>query len=127
MEEVPPGIRNFVTRLKIEGKLNKADIYNTGLNKKCNISGFRRWHHRYYSGKSIQKLTTPSVLKYIVLPQALKGIGAEAFYGCEDLDSVIIPSSVKAIRDNAFMNCTSLVKVESKIVDPLYCYQSSPR
>lgn len=117
--EVPPGIRNFVTRLKIEGKLNKADIYTIRDSiKNVTYLDLGGGIIDTIPERAFKNLTTPSVLKYIVLPQALKGIGAEAFYRCEDLDSVIIPSSVKAIRDNAFMNCTSLVKVESKIVDP---------
>lgn len=43
-----------------------------------------------------------------VIPQGIRVIGAEAFYGCSALRSVTIPDSVISIGDYAFSFCNSL-------------------
>ena len=46
-----------------------------------------------------------------VIPDTVKYIGEEAFYGYESLESVVIPDSVKKIGDYAFGGCESLKSV----------------
>jgi len=43
---------------------------------------------------------------------AVKGIGAEAFRGCDKITSVKLPKSVTVIGDRAFQNCNKLANIE---------------
>lgn len=45
------------------------------------------------------------------LPNSIKIIPAECFYGCRDLTSIDIPTSVKYINHEAFSHCTSLTGI----------------
>ena len=56
-------------------------------------------------------------LKSISLPNSLRGIYRNAFYGCFLLTSLTIPKNVKVIGSNAFDDCKNLESVtfESKI------------
>lgn len=45
------------------------------------------------------------------IPTTVKKIGAESFYGCENLKSIIIPISVETIGGYAFVNCTNIKDV----------------
>ena len=49
--------------------------------------------------------------KEIILPQSLKCIPYEAFYGCQALESITVPSGVEKIGTCAFENCTGLKSV----------------
>ena len=49
--------------------------------------------------------------KTITLPDGIKAIEQEAFYGCDSLKEIIIPDSCEYIGDYAFYNCTSLERV----------------
>ena len=49
--------------------------------------------------------------KNTIIPDTTVVIGAHAFDGCYDLESVIIPSSVTEIRSHAFYECESLKEV----------------
>ena len=75
----------------------------------CNI-GFKTsnsnplyYAHNLYLGSS--KVTD------LVIPNSVKRIGSEAFYGCTGLTSVTIPNSVTAISHNAFYGCSGLTSV----------------
>ena len=47
----------------------------------------------------------------IIIPDGVKSIGHNAFFGCTELTSIIIPDSVTSIGDRAFIDCTSLISV----------------
>ncbi len=47
-------------------------------------------------------------LTEITIPETVKNIGKEAFYGCSGLTEVILPDSLITIGDNAFDGCSSL-------------------
>ncbi|MCK9303825.1 MAG: M64 family metallopeptidase [Bacteroidales bacterium] len=118
-KEIPTADRDEITRLKIEGSLNKNDIYTIRDSiRNVTFLDLEGGIIDTLPERAFKNLTFPSVLRYVLLPLTLKGIGAEAFNQCNELDSVIIPSGVKAIRDDAFSSCSSLIKVESKIADP---------
>lgn len=41
----------------------------------------------------------------LIIPEGTNKINSNAFYGCEDIESITVPSSVIKIRDNAFKEC----------------------
>ena len=59
-------------------------------------------HHLLLNGEEIKDL---------VIPNSVKRIGINSFYGCSGLTSVIIPNSVTSIGDYAFENCNGLTSV----------------
>lgn len=50
-------------------------------------------------------------IKTVVIPDTVKYIDDESFYGCTALESVMFGNGVEGIGDYAFENCTSLSKV----------------
>ncbi len=67
-------------------------------------------------GKSTRKgyqsaFKHPELLKRVVLPESLSGVGAGAFAGCSSLREVILPPSVQTIGEYAFSDCSSLTEV----------------
>ena len=51
-------------------------------------------------------------IKAVTIPENIKVIGEEAFYGCKDLQSVMIKNSEIEICNNAFKGCPLLKKLE---------------
>lgn len=66
--------------------------------------------------KSSNKLI--SGCKTTTIPNTVKAIGDEAFYGCNGLTSVIIPNSVTTIGNASFDLCTSLANVTCMATNP---------
>ena len=74
---------------------------------------------------SITKVTLPDTLKTIdsnafygcsslteiVIPDGVTSIGSSAFYGCSSLTEIVIPESVRSIGDHAFRSCSNLTSV----------------
>lgn len=58
-------------------------------------------------------------VKNVILPQNLESIKANAFYNCQNLESIEIPQKVTEIRASAFENCSNLktVSLSNGIVD----------
>ncbi len=50
-------------------------------------------------------------LANITIPDSMKEIGDNAFYGCTDLTSVNIPNSVETIGESAFSECSKLTEI----------------
>lgn len=50
-------------------------------------------------------------ITHIKIPESVKTIGKNAFFGCQDLASVIIPRSVTNIEEEAFCECSSLKEI----------------
>lgn len=51
-------------------------------------------------------------LKTVVLPVALRAIGASAFANCVSLENVTMPATLERIENNAFADCTQLKTVQ---------------
>ena len=49
--------------------------------------------------------------KVVVLPDGLKRIAANAFYGNTILEQVYLPKSLEYVGENAFKGCSSLKQV----------------
>ena len=47
-------------------------------------------------------------LEEIEIPEGIKEIGKEAFYGCTNLKKIYLPSTLQVIESAAFDNCGSL-------------------
>ncbi len=83
----------FVTSHKDQTDFSKVKIPSSV--EVINVSAF--------SGTKIEKVELSSNVAIIK---------KQAFYSCEDLQSITLTNSVKEIGDAAFQNCTSLTKVE---------------
>ena len=51
-------------------------------------------------------------LTSIEIPKTVTSIGSSAFYGCRDLTNIVIPKSVTSIGDWAFYSCAGLTSIE---------------
>ena len=77
----------------------------------------------YYGNSSItsSKYCIPSSLKTVIITGS-EHIPYGAFYNCSNIEIINIPDSVKSIGDNAFYGCSVLKKIE---VSPDNSYYSS--
>jgi hypothetical protein len=50
--------------------------------------------------------------KNTIIPNTVKDIDNNAFYGCTGLTSIVIPDSVTHIGSNAFYGCSSLISID---------------
>ena len=116
-----------VRNLKITGNINAKDFYFmrdsmsrlSALNlKEVRIKGWGT-NEEYEENMDdqipnsafyfIQTVGGSNSLNRIVLPDTLKSIGSNAFYGCKYLSgSLIIPEGVTEIKRGAFKGCTGL-------------------
>ena len=116
-----------VRNLKITGNINAKDFYFmrdsmsrlSALNlKEVRIKGWGTNEENEENMDDqipnsafyfIQTVGGSNSLNRIVLPDTLKSIGSNAFYGCKYLSgSLIIPEGVTEIRRGAFKGCTGL-------------------
>lgn len=137
INSTPGGLKNAITaankdytqvrNLKITGQINAKDFYFmrdsmlrlSALNlKEVRIKG---WGKNEENEKNmddqipnsafyfIQTVGGSNSLNRIVLPDTLKSIGSNAFYGCKYLSgSLIIPEGVTEIKRGAFNGCIGL-------------------
>ncbi len=116
-----------VRNLKITGEINAKDFYFmrdsmthlSALNlKEVRIKAYGR-NEEYEENMDdqipnsafffIQSMEGSHSLNRIILPDHLKSIGSNAFYGCKYLTgSLVIPEGVTEIRRGAFNGCTGL-------------------
>ncbi len=60
-----------------------------------------------------------SKLQKITLPSSLVTIGKNALNRCSSLTELTLPSNLSSIGDNAFSSCSNLIRVESKMSNPI--------
>ena len=137
INSTPGGLKSAITaankdytqvrNLKITGQINAKDFYFmrdsmlrlSALNlKEVRIKGWGK-NEEYEENMDdqipnsafyfIQTVGGSNSLNRIVLPDTLKSIGSNAFYGCKYLSgSLIIPEGVTEIKRGAFKGCTGL-------------------
>lgn len=137
INSTPGGLKNAITaankdytqvrNLKITGQINAKDFYFmrdsmlrlSALNlKEVRIKGWGK-NEEYEENMDdqipnsafyfIQTVGGSNSLNRIVLPDTLKSIGSNAFYGCKYLSgSLIIPEGVTEIKRGAFNGCIGL-------------------
>ena len=61
--------------------------------------------------KILYEYLIPKDIKKIIVPDSIKSIGCETFYGCINLTSVNIPDSVEYIGYDTFYACESLASI----------------
>lgn len=137
INSTPGGLKNAITaankdytqvrNLKITGQINAKDFYFmrdsmlrlSALNlKEVRIKGWGKNEENEENMDDqipnsafyfIQTVGGSNSLNRIVLPDTLKSIGSNAFYGCKYLsDSLIIPEGVTEIKRGAFNGCIGL-------------------
>ena len=62
-----------------------------------------------------QSLSRQSKVKAVILPESIEEIGVEAFYHCENLDSIYIPNNLRIINPYAFAECVKLKSLNLSI------------
>lgn len=79
------------------------------------ITGISGWSGKPTNSHPLGVITgafkNNKTIKTIVIPDTVKYIDDESFYGCTALESVTFGNGVEEIGDYAFENCTSLSKV----------------
>ena len=70
-----------------------------------------------YNGKPVTGIAdnafeSNTKIDSVLIPDGVKSIGADAFYGCGYLTKVVIPDSVKSIGSFAFYNCSKITRVD---------------
>ena len=137
INSTPGGLKNAITaankdytqvrNLKITGQINAKDFYFmrdsmlrlSALNlKEVRIKGWGKNEENEENMDDqipnsafyfIQTMGGSNSLNRIVLPDTLKSIGSNAFYGCKYLSgSLIIPEGVTEIKRGAFNGCIGL-------------------
>lgn len=137
INSTPGGLKNAITaankdytqvrNLKITGQINAKDFYFmrdsmlrlSALNlKEVRIKGWGKNEENEENMDDqipnsafyfIQTVGGSNSLNRIVLPDTLKSIGSNAFYGCKYLSgSLIIPEGVTEIKRGAFNGCIGL-------------------
>lgn len=137
INSTPGGLKNAITaankdytqvrNLKITGQINAKDFYFmrdsmlrlSALNlKEVRIKGWGKDEENEENMDDqipnsafyfIQTVGGSNSLNRIVLPDTLKSIGSNAFYGCKYLSgSLIIPEGVTEIKRGAFNGCIGL-------------------
>ena len=137
INSTPGGLKNAITaankdytqvrNLKITGQINAKDFYFmrdsmlrlSALNlKEVRIKGWGKNEENEENMDDqipnsafyfIQTVGGSNSLNRIVLPDTLKSIGSNAFYGCQYLSgSLIIPEGVTEIKRGAFNGCIGL-------------------
>ncbi|MCK9170663.1 MAG: leucine-rich repeat protein [Treponema sp.] len=53
-----------------------------------------------------------SLIKSVIIGEGITSIGAQSFYGCENLLSIYIPTTLTSIGSWSFNNCSSLTSLE---------------
>ena len=56
--------------------------------------------------------TARAIIRTVVFPQGITGIGSYAFYGCTGLSAVSLPAGLTSIGSSAFSGCTGLSSIE---------------
>ena len=84
---------------KVLYQASSDDLKATELNNLGNIYGIS---NGIFKNSSLQSITLPETLRYI---------GSEAFYGCSSLKEINIPSSVSTIDTSAFENCKAVTTI----------------
>lgn len=79
------------------------------------ITGISGWSGKPTNSHPLGAITgafkNNKTIKTVVIPDTVKYIDDESFYGCTALESVTFGNGVEEIGDYAFENCTSLSKV----------------
>ena len=79
------------------------------------VTGISGWSGKPTSSHPLGAITgafkNNKTIKTVVIPDTVKYIDDESFYGCTALESVMFGNGVEEIGDYVFENCTSLSKV----------------
>ena len=70
------------------------------------IGGSHSYDANYY-----QVFTNNTTIKTVVIPDSVRYIGPQAFYGCTNLTDVTMPSELDSIGKEAFYGCSSLTNL----------------
>ena len=69
-------------------------------------------NHKTMYFDSIAEIEDKEHVVIVVVGNIVTSINSNAFYNCENLESITLPNSVKRIEDFAFSGCTNLATIE---------------
>lgn len=90
-----------------------ADIHASAFN---GCSGVNVWCFERTGGIGVQLISCVSTASELSIPAYVEdyvvtGMGAQALYGCKNVQTVILPDTFTSIGDQAFYRCTTLKHV----------------
>jgi hypothetical protein len=95
------------------GMIARAESGTCGMNVTWELDGDgvltisgtgHMWGYDHYDGFFAPWGTG---VKSVIISEGVEGIGAEAFYGCTELESISLPRSLWAIENYAFLGCNA--------------------
>ena len=92
------------------GVLTSASIANSGVNQSSEFLDGKLVIGNNVTSISFHAFEGCDNIKSIVLPNSIKTIGEESFYGC-GMSSIVIPNSVTTIGMYAFYGCNNLTSI----------------
>jgi len=112
-----PNSVTSVGHMAFAGCMNLIGVYITDLVAWCKIN-FNSDAASPLYGSDLYLNGT--LVKELVIPDGVTGIGESAFEGCTSLTSIKIGNGVTSIGDGAFNSCIKLVSIEVDVKNTVY-------
>lgn len=107
-----------ITKLKLTGNLNDTDVqYLEEMIREAALQELDLKDALLYTIESCRFRDCKNLI-YLVLPDVLKRIGKEAFYGCTGLTTISLPAGLEYMYA-AFIDCTGLTSIYANMPTPL--------